>query len=47
MNLSGKAVQSFVAKNRGLFINKDPAIEKPKTLKEIVKNHFIIAHDDL
>lgn len=47
MNLSGKAVESFIAKNKAIFINKDQSTERPKTLKEIVKDHFLIVHDDL
>lgn len=47
MNLSGKAVESFVAKNKGLFVKKDVVSEKPRALKDIVKEHFLIAHDDL
>jgi peptidyl-tRNA hydrolase len=47
MNLSGKAVESFLAKNRSLFNSKDPTNDKPKSLQQILKDYFIIAHDDL
>lgn len=44
MNLSGKAVESFVAKNKNIFL-KD--VNHNKSLKDIVKDHFFIIHDDL
>lgn len=47
MNLSGKALESFISKNKSLFINKNIENPRPKTLKDIAKDHFLIAHDDL
>jgi peptidyl-tRNA hydrolase len=56
MNLSGKAVESFVSKHRNLFVHKSENKDDKKhesdpsrnlNTKQIAKECLLIVHDDL